>query len=254
MSSAAADKRRNGVRVLSLAFASLFAVLALAAAVMYVGWHQNPLHWEQEQLRLAAISDVEREAISESFRNQLMTQWSDPGSKVPLTQADLFGQRSTIEIPYAALNTWIESEGVTLLSHVGIKIPESAPTAMIDSPGKGLLRVSFELINEGVRQVIALSFRVRIEGDGTLTSKLIQATIGRLPLPVDTALRMIAQQSDGAALLDLMQGKPLPPVVIPIDPGRDGLRDGRLIDLDVREDALWITRETIRRQSANTPG
>ena len=98
-----------------------------------------------------------------------------------------------------------------------------------------------------VKQVIALSFAVTIAEDGNLTSTLKQATAGKLPLPVGAAIDIVASQADEGILLDLMQGKPVPPVQLPIDASKDGLRDGRLVGIEVREDALVITRETVRR-------
>ncbi len=249
MSSTAA-KRSRGVRVLGLAFAALFVLLCLAALLVYLSFHGRPAHWDNEQQRLAAMPDAQRQAVSESLRNQLLTQWSDPGEKTPLTEADLFGQRKTITIPYADLNTWIQTEGIELLAEVGIKIPDSAPSAMIDSPGDGLLRISFEIKTQDIDQVIALSFAVTVAENGTLTSTLKQATAGRLPLPVATATQIVASQAKDGILLDLMQGNPVPPFELPIDPSADGLRDGRLVGLEVQQDALIITRETVRRNKA----
>lgn len=250
MSSVAA-KRSRGVRVLGLAFASLFLLLCLVALAVYLGWQGRPAHWEQEQQRLADMTEAQRQAISESLRNRLLTQWSDPGEQTPLTEADLFGHRRTIEIPYADLNTWIRSEGVELLEGVGVQVPDSAPAAMIDSPGGGLLRVSFEVRTQEIEQVVALSFAVSIAESGALTSELEQATAGRLPIPVSAAIEMVADQGGDGVLLDLMRGNPIPPVELPIDPTRDGLRDGRLVGIEVREDAIVVTRETVRRAEAD---
>lgn len=243
MSSTEANRSR-GVRVLGLAFAALFVLLCLAALLVYLGFHGRPAHWDNEQQRLANLTNDQRQAISESLRNQLLTQWSDAGEKTPLTEADLFGHRRTITIPYADLNTWIQTEGIDLLAEVGIEIPDSAPTAMIDSPGDGLLRISFEVTTQDVNQVIALSFAVTIADDGTLTSTLKQATAGRLPLPVATAMDLIASQADSGILLDLMRGNPVPPIELPIDKSRSG----QLVGLEIQADAMIVTRQTVARK------
>ena len=243
-----AAKRSRGVRVLGLSFAALFVLLCGVALTIHLGWNRRPAHWDQERQRVAELSEAQRAAVSESLRNRLLKQWSDPGEKTPVTEADLFGHRRTIEIPYDELNTWVQAEGVGLLEEVGVNIPEEATTAMIDSPGNSLLRISFEVMVDGVEQVIALSFVVTIADDGTLTSTLEHATAGRLPLPVNTAIDLVASQAEPGYLLDLMQGNPIDPIELPIDASEDGLRDGRLVGLDVREDALVITRETVRRQ------
>ncbi|MEM6258177.1 MAG: hypothetical protein AAGI37_07675 [Planctomycetota bacterium] len=244
---ATADHRNRGVRVLGLSFAALFVLLCTMTTFIYLRWQGKPEHWEQEQLRIAALSEAQQEAISESLRNRLLTQWSDPGDKAPVTEADLFGQRRTIEIPYAELNTWIKAEGVGLLRAVGVEVPESTPTAMIDSHGDGLLRISFEVDREEIHQVITLSFMMSIAEDGTLTSTLERASAGRLPLPASAAIELVASQTERGDLLDLMRGNPVGPIEFPIDASKNGLRDGRLVGLEVREDALLITRETIRR-------
>lgn len=235
-------KRSRGVRILGLSFAAVLGLLCVAALVIYLAFQGRPSHWQSEQSRLAGVSEAQREAISESLRNRLMTQWSDPGDQSPVTEADLFGHRRHIEVPYAELNTWIQSEGIKLLAEVGIKIPDSAQSAMVDSPGDGLLRISFEVKTKDVDQVISMSFDVTIADDGTLTSTLEQATAGRLPLPVDTAIDLVASQTDDGIMLDLMQGKPVPPVELPIDKSRAG----RLVGVEVQPDVLIITRETVR--------
>jgi hypothetical protein len=239
--------RSRGVRVLSLAFASLFVLLCLIAVLIYLGWHGKPAHWEAEQTRLAAVSQAERQAVSESFQNRFLTKWSDPGEATPVTEDDLFGQRAEITVPFDELNTWIQSEGLSLLEELGVEMPATAPTLMIDSPGDGLLRISFEIVAENVQQVVTLSFLIAIDADGTITSTLKRATAGRLPLPTDTAIEIIASQSDEGLLMDLMRGEPIDPLQLPIDPSRDGLRDGRIVGLEVTNDAMLLTRETVRR-------
>lgn len=249
--STTAAKRSRGVRVLGLGFAALFALLCVIALLVYLGWHGKPAHWDTEQDRIASLPQAQRLAISESLRNRLLTEWSGSGDQNPFNGSDPFGQQTKITIPFDELNTWIQTEGLDLLEGIDIQVPDSAPSAMIDSPGDGLLRISFEVTTDDIQQVIALSFAVTIAKDGTLTSTLEQASAGRLPLPVGTAIDLVASQAKDGMLLDLMQGNPLPPIEIPIDPGDDGLRDGRLVGLEVTEDALVITRETVRRKKAD---
>ena len=248
MSNTTANRSR-GVRVLGLGFIALFAVLCLIALVVYLGWHGRPAHWDAEQQRLAALSEANRAAVSESLRNRLLRQWSNPGDKTPVTEDDLFGHRQQIEIRFDELNTWIKTEGLSLLEEIDVEVPETATTAMIDSPGEGLLRISFEVTTQEIQQVVTLSFKVTVADDGTLTSKLERATAGKLPLPVGTAIDIVATQAEEGILLDLMLGKPVQPIELPIDPSKDGLRDGRLVGLEVTDEALVITRETVRRNS-----
>lgn len=250
MSSTAANRSR-GVRVLGLAFAALFVLLCITALIAYLGFQGTPEHWDAEQKRIAELPEANRLAISESLRNRLLRQWSDPGEKTPITEADLFGHRQRIEILFQELNTWIQTEGLELLEAIDIEVPKSATTAMIDSPGDGLLRISFEVTTEEIRQVITLSFAVTVAEDGKLTSTLEQATAGKLSLPVNTAIDIVASQADDGILLDLMRGNPIDPIELPIDPSKDGVRDGRIVGLEVTEAALIITRETVRRKRAD---
>jgi hypothetical protein len=247
MSSTAANRSR-GVRVLGLLFAALFVLLCVAALIAYLGFQGKPEHWEAEQNRIAELPEANRLSMSESLRNRLLRQWSDPGEKTPVTEVDLFGHRQRIEIQFDELNTWIKTEGLELLEAIEIQVPESATTAMVDSPGGGLLRISFEVTTEDIRQVITLSFAITVAEDGTLTSTLKQASAGKLPLPVSTAISIIASQADDGILLDLMRGDPIAPIELPIDPSKDGVRDGRIVALEVTDAALIITRETVQRQ------
>lgn len=244
-----AAKRSRGRRVLGLVFALLLVLLCLLGLLVGLGWHGRPAHWDHEQARLAALPNEQRQAISESLRNRLLKQWSDFGNALPTTPDELFGHERTIEIPFDDLNTWIQIEGIDLLTKIGVEVPKTATTAMIDSPGGGLLRISFEITDQGLEQVVTLSFAVTIdEQDGTLTSTLKQATAGKLPLPVTTAIGIIASQANEGILIDLMQGTPIDPIQLPIDASDTG-RDGRLIGLEVTETALVITRLTVPREN-----
>ena len=185
--SSTSNKRSRGIRVLGLAFAVLLVLLCIAA---FVAWRfqGTPDHWKREQARLADLSDAQQQATSQSFRNQFITLWGNPGDKTPATEADLFGHRQEIKVPYTELNTWIKAEGVAMLTEFGVKVPKSASALMVDSPGDDLLRVSFEILYKGAPQIISLSFDLSIASDGTLTSTLKQATAGKMPLPVGTAI------------------------------------------------------------------
>ena len=252
MSDDSTAKRSRGVRVLGFAFAIVFALLCIAALIGYFGWQGKPAYWTEQQERISTMSSQQRQAVSESLRNRLLTEWSDPGDKTPVTQDDLFDHRNKIEIAYEDLNVWIAEEGTKLLEDVGIKMPKSVKGAMVDSPGDGLLRISCDIEKGEMKQVIAMSFAISVAEDGTLTSKLEGATAGRLPLPTQTAIDLIASRADDKGImLDLMQGTPVEPIELPIDPSDDGVRDGRLVGLEVRDDALVITRETVRRNPSN---
>ena len=246
--SAEKDKQRSrGVRVLGLAFGVLFLVLAIAAVVIYFGWNARPEHWTQMQQRLAAMSEQERQAVSVSLRNRVMTEWSDAGTGPIRNAQDLFGHKRTITLPYDELNVWLAQEGAGLLADIGVELPPAVKAAMVDSPGEGLLRVSCDYDDGKVQQIIALTFKINIKADGTVTSTLEDAVAGTLPLPTQTAIDLVAGHGESGLMLGLLRGTPTGPVDLPIDPARAG----RIVGLEVTDEAMVVTRETVPRKPAN---
>ncbi len=239
-------QRRRGVRVLGIVFVVILVVLLGVALVMsrMVG---TPAYWTEQQERIAALSEDEKKVISHNLRNRLATEWSDAGPEVPTTAADLYGHRRTIEIPYDDFNVWLAAEGIDLLAEVGVRLPSAVQAAMVDSAGGGLLRITCDLQSGDIQQVVALVFEIDVGEDGTVTSRLAGATAGRLPMPTEVAIDQIARRSNSERMVHLMQGTPTGPIELPIDRGRDG----RLVGLEVREDALVVERETVRPKQAN---
>lgn len=247
MTDASASKRKRGVRVLGLSFLTLFIGLCLSAVIAYFVYNGRPGYWQQQQARIDAMSQTERQAVSESLHARVANGWTAADNDWPATEADLYGHRSTIEIPYEDLNVWLAEEGIGLLTQIGIKLPKSVKAAMVDSAGDGLLRISCDIERKQRRQIIALTFEVKVSDDGQITSTLKGATAGRLPMPTKVATDLIAQRGDGEGLMvGLTQGKPVGPLELPIDKARSG----RLIALEVRDDALVVTRETVKPKAA----
>lgn len=256
------NRSRRGPRRLAIAFAVLFALVCISGVVAFLGFSGRPGHWTEQQARIESLSPTEREAVSEALMNRLLTQWSESRGEIT-TPDDLIGQRTDLVIPYDQLNIWLAEEGIDLLASVGIQLPRSVRGVMVDSPGDGRLRVSCDVQTRRFDQVVALVFDIRVDDDGTVTSELTQASTGRLPLPTAKAIDMIAKRSASRSdssqnadtanrLLHLMNGTPTGPIDVPIDPTRDGLRDGRLVGLDIRNDALVVTRETVRRSRSES--
>lgn len=244
--------RRSGVRILGFAFVGLFVLLCIGALVAYLGLSGKPDHWNAQQQRIAGMNPQEREAISEAMLHHVLDKWSE-GPKHATSIEDLIGQRTTLTIPYEDLNIWLAEEGISLLEEVGIRMPRSVKGTMVDSAGNGLLRISCDVKSRRIQQVVALTFDIKVANDGTIQSRLVSASAGLLPLPRESAVDLIAKRADNkdGLMYDLMQGNPVPPIELPIDPTEDGLRDGRLVGLEVREDAMVVTRETVRRKQAN---
>lgn len=239
--------RKRGVRILGFGFLGLFILLCIAALAGYF-YSGTPGYWTAQQGRIQAMTKQQREAVSTSLRNRLLTEWSDPGEAEIRRTEDLFGRRRTLEIPYEELNVWLAEEGIDLLAEVGIRMPRSVKAAMVDSAGNGRLRISCDLERGDVKQVVALTFDITVSDDGTVVSKLAGATAGRLPMPTQLAVDQIARRAGSDRMMHLMQGTPVGPIQLPIDASEDG-RDGRLVGLEVRDDALVVTRETVRRHA-----
>jgi len=241
---------RPGVRVLGTAFVLLFVLICLAALAGYFGYHTRPSHWTQQRERIERMAPAERAAVSEALMNRLLDEWS--AGPADATRLDkLIGQRTAMRIAYEELNVWLAEEGIGLLSYLDLRLPKAVKGAMVDSPGGGLLRLSCDIETKSFAQVVTLTFNIAVADDGTVTSELVRASAGRLPLPTQTAIDLVAERTEGreqsGRLLALMRGTPTGPIDLPIDPSEDGLRDGRLVGLEVGEDAMVITRETVRR-------
>ena len=250
MNAESAAARRRGVRILGVVFLAVFVLVAALGLTVYFGLNVTPDYRAQQQARIDALSDREREAISVSLRNRLLTEWSDPGEAAIEKAEDMFGRRRTLEIPYEQLNVWLAEEGIDLLAEVGVELPRAVKGAMVDSPGGGLLRVSCDLERGGTRQVVALVFDIAVDDDGIVTSRLDGASAGRLPIPAQMAVDQIARRAESDRVLHLMQGTPVGPIELPIDASENG-RDGRLVGLEVRDDVLVVTRETVPRLRPN---
>jgi len=239
--------RLRRAHVLGAGALSVLLFLSIFGLYTYFSLRSAPAYWNAQQRRITELPHEERNNISQSLRNQLLTQWSS-GPSNPTSADDLIGHRATLLIPFEELNIWLSEEGIGLLSGVGVQLPMGVKAAMVDNAGPGQLRVTCDLINGKIRQVVSLTFEITINEDATVSSRLVNASAGRIALPTQTAIDLMAGLDSGNTLmLDMMQGKTVPPIDIPIDPSEDGLRDGRLVGLEVRDDAIVITRETVRR-------
>lgn len=248
MSTLREQARRRGVRILGFVFLALFLLLGGLVLTAHLGLRGQPAHFQEQQSRIAAMPAEQRAAVSTSLRNRVTTQWSE-GPDNATTVDELLGQRTSLEIPYEELNIWIAEEGIGLLEEVGVKLPRSVRAAMVDATDDGLLRISCDIKTRKTEQIVSLAFDIKVADDGIITSRLEEASAGRLPIPAETALDLVANHNGSAPLLDFFNGSPTGPIDLPIDPTDEGLRDGRLVGLEVTQDAMIITRETVRRTS-----
>ena len=248
MAGGQSGSRRSGKRLLGIAFLVLFVLLCIAGVAGYFALNRQPGYWSAQQQRIAAMSEQQREQISEALFNRATTQWSEAPDNAT-TIEDLIGLRGSLEVSYEELNVWLADAGIELLADIGIELPKSVKGAMIDSPGEGLLRISCDIEKKNFKQVVALIFDIAVDEKGIVVSELKSASAGLLPLPTKKAVDMIAKHSGENDLMTaLLRGTPTGPIDVPIDASNDGLRDGRLVGFEVLDDKLIITRQTVLRQ------
>lgn len=244
MNTSGQPANRRGVRVLGIAFLVVFLLLSAAALLIYLGWQGRPSHWTDMQEDIAKLSEDQKQVISDALRNKVINAWTNADAGLVPPEQEL-GKKRTIEIPYKDLNVWLAHDGVGQLNSLGIELPKSVKTAMVDAPKPGLLRISCELDGEGVNQVVALTFKISVADDGTVTSELAGATAGRLPVPTSMVVDQIAKRG-GGEMSGLLSGKPTGP----LDHGTGNTLAGRLVGLDIQQDKLVVTRKIVRSKKA----
>lgn len=256
MNHAAPPSKRRWLKRLGIGAVIVGILLACAGLYAYNRSNAQPESWQQERERIARMGTTEKLDMAEGLRNWLLSEWSSTEPSEEFAQGNpdsLLGQRRRFAIPYDELNVWLDVEGRSLLEAVGIGLPERVRHVIVSGTPGGKLVLSFEDQPDGKGRVYALTFDIGVAQDGTVTSTLTGATAGRLPLPVDAAARLIRSTSPAAPanspnLLDaLLTGQPVQPQDLPIDPGEDGVRDGRIVGLEVQTDAIIVTRETVAR-------
>lgn len=255
MNEQAAPRKRRWLKRLGLSAGLSVIFLGCLGLYAYSRWNSKPEMWSQERERIARMGSDQKEAMAESLRNRLLTEWAytEHSEEIFNGKTDsLLGQRRTFAIPYDQLNVWLDVEGRSLLEGVGIGLPERVRHVLIRGTDDGLLVLSFEDRPDGNGRVYSFTFNISIAGDGMVTSELVEAKAGRLSIPTDAAAGLISSTSTtgrgGPNLLDaLLTGKPVRLQDIPIDPGEDGMRDGRIVGLEITPEAILVTRETVAR-------
>lgn len=256
-----AKPRRPTRRIVLLILGGLLLITAVYAGSKYRQWKTQPDYWADNGRMLAAIPADEKRQRSDALLGRLGEEWSAFGTPDPQDLIDspdpasqVLGDARTIVIPYEDLNIMLEVEAPAMLASQGAPLPEAVKGMMVTSDGKGQLIVAFEYDGPEMHQVFSMTMRLNATPEGIITSTLVSARGGRLTLPRDRALRTLADIVGGdraigeIKLMKLFTGEPFGPMDVPIDPGDDGVRNGRITGIDVREDALHITRTTVPRR------
>lgn len=253
---------RRWIKRLGIAALIVVVVIAAIAGYSYQRARAVPERWKKEQDRIATMAPSKQLAVAESLRNRLINEWTaaEPSAEFRETDSDSpIGQRRRFAIPYDELNVWLHVEGRSLLEGLGITLPGQVQHAMVSGTADGNLVFAIEDgAGSGGGRIYTMTFDIDIAKDGTLTSTLLSAQAGKLDIPAEAAAQLLAatgtnSSSGGNLLGDLLTGKAVPPRDLPIDPGDQGFRDGRIVGLEVNEKQIVVTRLTIRQQRDDPP-
>ena len=254
--------RRGGRwRVVLLVFGGLILIALTWAGTQYWQWRTRPDYWSDNGRMLAAIPEDEKHQRAQDLIGRLGDEWSAFGEvdtqtliESPDAAQHVLGDQRTIVIPFDDLNIMLAVEAPAILASQGAPLPEAVKGMMATSDGEGRLIVAFEYDGPETHQVFSLTLSLAASQEGILTSTLVAARGGALALPRDRALKTLARIVGGERsvadirLMKLFTGEPFGPMDVPIDPGDSGVRSGRITGIEVRDEALHITRTTIPRQ------
>lgn len=255
-------RRMSKRRLFGLFLLGFLLVAGTMLAVKYRQWRATPSYWEDYAQQLKAMPDQQKREVAESFRNRLLEQWNAPDAGATpeaLIEAmrnddDLVGETRTITIPYNEFNIWLEAEARGVMEDRGTPLPPTVRQAMVTSDGHGHLILAIDYRSKDVNQVFSFVLDIDINADAQVISRVVEVRGGRLELPRDSAVSMVREQlaregaGGGDAILKLLTGEPFGPVDIPLDPSAEGVRDGRIVGIAINDDALQLTRTTVRRQ------
>lgn len=260
-------KRRRLLRWAVLILIGGAFLLGVFALGKYRQWQARPVYWEQNQTMLRTLPTNEKRQRAESFLGRFGDEWSAFGNdqtaqeliEAPDAAQRVLGDTRTIVIPFDDLNILLEVEMPAILESQGTPLPDAVKGIMVTSDGEGHLIVAFEYDGPEVHQVFSLTLAVSVNARGKITSNMISARGGELTLPRERALDTIGEIIGGdrawgdIKLMKLFTGQPFGPMDVPIDPGDDGVRDGRITGIEVHDDALHLTRTTVARRRS-VPG
>ena len=239
----------------------LLAMLVMATLVgvyKYRQLHSTPIYWDEQITLLDGLSDQQRQTVSENFRNRILDKWSDWPQDIPthkLTEDSLIGDQVTIELPFDELNIWLNTEARETLKQQGSPLPEKVGQMILGSKD-GMLVAYIEYAG-GTSNVFSITLDIQIDNDGKITSTLEHFHVGELELPRSSATSFIHDQIVGFSdkmnpdpWINLLTGEPFGPIEILIDPTDSGVRDGRIVGLEIGDQSLFLTRQTVPRHAS----
>lgn len=253
--------RRPTRRVVLLILGGLLLIAVVYGGSKYRQWRSEPGYWADNGKMLAAIPQDEKRQRSDALIGRLGQEWSAFGAadtqaliESPDAAEQVLGDERTIVIPFEDLNIMLEVEAPAMLASQGAPLPDAIKGMMVTSDGGGRLIVAFEYDGPEVHQVFSVTLALSATAEGIITSTLVSARGGEMSLPRDRALRALADIVGGdravgeIKLMKLFTGEPFGPMDVPIDPGDDGVRNGRITGIEVRDEAIHITRTTVPRR------
>ncbi|MFI4860737.1 MAG: hypothetical protein ACIAXF_08670 [Phycisphaerales bacterium JB063] len=255
-------RRRRLFRYAALAVLVLLLGGLVFAGFKYTQWTAEPSYWQENSKMLAMLPAEQKRERADTFLGRFGKEWSAFGEaqstqdliESPDAADRVLGDTRTIIIPYDDLNILLEVELPAILESQGMPLPDSVKGIMVTSDGRGRIIVAFEYDAPKLKQVFSLTLEVSATPAGIITSNLVAARGGELTLPRAQALDRIGEIIGGdrewgeIRLMKLFTGQPFGPMDVPIDPGDDGIRNGRITGIEVHDDAIHLTRTTVARR------
>jgi hypothetical protein len=222
----------------------MFVVTMLIAAVG-IGrglWHSEPKYWVLNQYFLEVTPQAQLTDMADRAFNRVLGELSQSSGYKPVDPrpGHASGVR-TIRLEFDEANAWLDQRLNDWLKNQGHRLPAGLSDPMLAS-NAGRLVVAFRYESDEIDKVFSVLLLLDVLDDGQAVLTIDGVRAGRLPIPVDTAMKQLPNASDGESggqpdLFDtLMGGRPFDPI-LPID----GTRHARIIGLDVDDTGLMLT-------------
>lgn len=235
----ARDWRQNGVRIAMV----LLVLLAIFLALTIAFASRTPMAVSLMKLQIETIPMVDQTARAESFERRITSAvnapfpgetsvFEDSGSSGNGVSRVLGDDGSVkIGVDLIELNLWLQHRLEPWLNNQGIEVPEGLNGTVTASDG--ILRLSLDGGLFGAR-VVTLGLIPEINEGGTFTLSLVDARIGRMPVPASVVQQKMAALDEHLASLLTADGLP---AIIPVD----ARRARRATAVEIMTTQVWIT-------------
>ena len=238
-------QRRRSLKRIGCAATAIFVVTMLIAAIG-IGrglWHSEPKYWVMNQYFLELTPQAKLSNMADRAFNRVLGELSQSSGYKPVDPTHApqgYGVR-TIRLEFDEANAWLDQRLNDWLKNQGHRLPAGLSGPMLASNGERLV-VAFRYESDEIDKVFSVLLLLDILDDGRAVLTIDGVRAGRLPIPVDTAMKQLPNAGDGKSgdqpdLFDtLMSGRPFEPI-LPID----GTRHARIIGLAVDDTGLMLT-------------